>query len=111
MADNNFFSHTGLDGSTCVSRNVKAGYTDWLKFAENLAAGQETPEQAVRAWMKSKSHKANILSKDLKEIGVGCAYNKDSRYGYYWVQEFATKQPQIKEAAGKTRQKANGGNV
>jgi uncharacterized protein YkwD len=90
MAVNNFFAHKGLDGSTLVSRAEAAGYTSWSFLGENLAAGQPTPERVVTAWMKSPTHRANILSSEAHEIGFGLARNASSKYRVYWAMEIGT---------------------
>ena len=49
------------------------GLSRWA-YGENIAWGLEqrgTPEAIVDAWMHSPPHKANILNRDFKEIGVG----------------------------------------
>ncbi len=38
---------------------------------ENVAVGQETAEQVVRAWMNSSGHRANILNPRWKFMGYG----------------------------------------
>jgi uncharacterized protein YkwD len=91
MARENFFSHKGLDGSTLVSRAEAAGYVTWSFLAENLAAGQQTPEKLVAAWMKSPSHRANILSEEGVEVGFGRAYNPGSKYRIYWAMEMGPR--------------------
>lgn len=55
---------------------------------ENIAAGQTTPAQVVDAWMNSPGHRANILERAYKYIGVGYV-NSGSGYRHYWVQMFA----------------------
>ena len=45
MNQNNYFSHTGLNGSTAGQRITAAGY-QWRSYGENLAKGY-TSEQAV----------------------------------------------------------------
>ena len=40
----------------------------------------------MRAWMNSPGHRANILSKNYTQIGVGAA--KKSNGTLYWTQEF-----------------------
>lgn len=84
MADNNFFSHTGSDGDTLRQRLAEVGYS-YRVAAENIAAGYPTPEQVFQAWMNSSGHRANILRSDVREIGVGDAYEAASRYDYYWT--------------------------
>jgi uncharacterized protein YkwD len=91
MANQNFFSHTGLDGSTFTSRNTAAGYTGYRWMGENIAAGQASPQEVMSGWMASPGHKANILNTRAKEIGVGYATSNSSRYKKYWVQEFGAR--------------------
>lgn len=89
MADLNFFSHTGRDGSRAGDRMEDAGY-DWRGWGENIAAGQKTPEQVVQAWINSSGHRANMLNSNWEEIGVGYVKDTDgSGYGHYWTQNFA----------------------
>jgi uncharacterized protein YkwD len=91
MANANFFSHTGPDGSNVTARAEKAGYTSWVFLAENLAAGQPTPDRVVQAWMNSPTHRANILAPEAKEVGLGHAFNPNARFGNYWALEFGTQ--------------------
>lgn len=93
MAHNDFFSHTGSDGSLPWDRMAAEGY-NWSRAAENIAAGYPTPEQAVTAWMNSPGHRNNILNCDLVDTGVGHVYLADDRgdvnYGHYWTHVFGT---------------------
>ena len=91
MANANFFSHTAPDGSTLVGRAEAAGYATWSFLAENLAGGQPTPEKVVTAWMNSPGHRANILSAEATEVGVGHAYKPGTRFGNYWALEFGSR--------------------
>jgi uncharacterized protein YkwD len=81
MAVNDYFSHTSQDGRTFADRIRAAGYPS--PAAENIAAGQRSAAEVMRAWMNSSGHRANILNCDLKAIGVGL----DTR-GWYWTQNF-----------------------
>ncbi|MFP3338704.1 CAP domain-containing protein, partial [Micrococcus sp. SIMBA_131] len=56
---------------------------------ENIAAGQATPEEVVKAWMNSEGHRKNILNPGYTEIGVG--YISGGSYGHYWTQMFISK--------------------
>jgi len=91
MADQGFFSHQGPDGSTFISRALAAGYRGATYLAENIAAGQTSPEQVVASWMASPSHRANILSPWVTEMGVGYAARPGSPYGTYWVLELGSR--------------------
>ncbi|WP_370964144.1 CAP domain-containing protein [Amycolatopsis sp. cg9] len=87
MARYRYFSHTGRAGEDPAARISAAGYR-WQRWAENIAAGQRTPEQVVDSWMHSPVHKANILDCRLTELGVG--YTVDSARKAYWTQDFGT---------------------
>lgn len=84
MACNNYFSHSGLDSSTVATRIERQGY-HWSAAGENIGAGYSSPESVVSGWMNSDGHRANILSADFTEIGIGYAFGADSDYGAYWT--------------------------
>lgn len=85
MAQNNYFSHTNLSGQSPFDRMRLAGIS-YRSAAENIAAGQRTPQEVVNAWMNSSGHRANILNSSVTEMGVGI-YSGGS-YGVYWTQLF-----------------------
>jgi len=78
------FSHTRPNGSKCFTAMPQRGNV----LGENLAGGQTSPKQVVQAWMDSKTHRENMLSKKYTEIGVVYYYQSKSRYKHYWVQHF-----------------------
>ena len=78
------FSHTRPDGSKCFTAMPQVGHV----IGENLAGGQSSPKQVVKAWMDSKTHRDNILSKNFREIGIVYYYQSNSKYKHYWVQHF-----------------------
>jgi len=104
MATADFFSHTGLDGSTLTSRAGVAGYTGWTWLGENIAAGQSTADQVFQAWMNSPGHRANILSSKAREIGIGHALTATSRYRHYWAMELGDRPGAAPPAATPTAQ-------
>ena len=81
--------HTRPDGTTCTGAFNENGiiYGGW---GENIAAGQDSPESVVDAWMNSPSHRAAILNKDYTYMGVGYYYIENDHQSYYhfWTQEF-----------------------
>ena len=91
MAYGDFFSHSGVNGSTLDDRLSTAGYA-YDAAGENIAAGLATPTAVVQAWMKSPEHRANILDPDLQEMGLGfCLLDNDTgttNFRYYWTQDF-----------------------
>jgi len=81
MIANDFFSHTGSDGSQPWDRMEDAGYS-WGSAAENIAYGQTSVKEVMNAWMNSPGHKANILGGN---VHFGAAWENQ-----YWVQKFAS---------------------
>lgn len=68
MLEKNYWAHTSPDGVTPWYFIKKVGY-DYKYAGENLARGFNTASDVVNAWMDSKTHRKNILSKDYKDIG------------------------------------------
>jgi uncharacterized protein YkwD len=89
MATKNFFSHAGYDASSLRDKFARAGYPMTIG-AENIAAVHATPVNVVRAWMRSPGHRANILNKSVREIGIGYFYYRHSQYVYYWTADFGS---------------------
>ena len=61
---------------------TKSGYSYW-KAGENIAYGANiysSPVYIVDAWMKSRAHRAVILTRTFREIGVGAVKTEDG-YG------------------------------
>ena len=88
MASGNYFSHNSRDGAGPAARVERAGY-DYGRTAENIAAGQMTPEAAMTAWVTSPGHCANLMSAEYTEMGVAMASNRHSSMGAYWTQVLA----------------------
>ena len=59
----------------------------WLACAENIAMGQESPQDVLKSWMGSQGHRANILSPAYTHLGVGVARVNGQ---FYWSQNFLT---------------------
>jgi uncharacterized protein YkwD len=74
IANRHFFAHVNPDGQTPADRIAAAGYPRSPLVGENILWGEEragTPVRAVRAWMHSPGHRANILQPRYTEIGIG----------------------------------------
>jgi uncharacterized protein YkwD len=77
MVRRDYFSHTAPGGVSFVDRILRQDYVrprqGWA-LGENLAWGSyrlATPKAIVRSWMRSPGHRANILSRRFREIGIG----------------------------------------
>ena len=77
MVGARFFDHTTPGGSTMLDRIRRTGYTSGARawsVGENIAWGSgrlATAAQIHRAWMRSPGHRANILQRSFREIGIG----------------------------------------
>lgn len=85
MRVRNFFDHTNPDGIGPSTRLSNAGVA-WWSMGENIARGQDTPQQVVDAWMNSTGHRANILNSNYTHLGVGVHIGPPQ--GPWWVQVF-----------------------
>ena len=88
MADKGYFEHTSPTYGTPFQMLQDFG-VHYSSAGENIAAGQQTPEQVMNSWMNSSGHRANILNKSFTEIGIG--YYQGGSYGVYWTQLFIGK--------------------
>ncbi len=87
MAINDYFSHTGMNGSNFSQRSIDAGYTG-LPRGENIAAGNSGVAATFNQWKNSSGHLNNMLNSNANEMGIGHAFDNSSTYGHYWTQIF-----------------------
>lgn len=55
--------------------------SDWQVLGENIGAGW-SPEDLVRAWMRSPAHRRNLLDERFERIGIGGIRRPD---GSLWM--------------------------
>ncbi|MBI2627013.1 MAG: hypothetical protein HYW77_02100 [Parcubacteria group bacterium] len=72
MAKKEYFAHTSPEGISPWFWLKKVGY-NYSRAGENLAVHFVDSQDVVNAWMKSPSHKANILNENYTEIGIATA--------------------------------------
>ena len=83
MACNDFFLHSGSDGTWVGDRLTSAGYTNSY-YLELLAIG--LPGDAIIQWKRyPKKEWELVINSRVTEIGVGYVYSKFSSYGGYWT--------------------------
>lgn len=85
MRKNNYFDHNSPVYGSPFDMMKSFGIT-YQAAGENIAMGQQTPDEVVKAWMNSPGHRANILNEQFTHIGVGFDEN-----GNYWTQQFIGK--------------------
>src|SRR5262249_43814500 len=72
-----------LDGKTSKERAREAGYPGVVGENVYLSIRPEAgaaAEDAIRGWLKSPSHRANLLEKTYTELGTGMARSKRGRW-------------------------------
>ncbi len=72
MALRGYFSHTTPDGKLPWYFLDQVGYK-YSYAGENLAVNFFDSKDVAEAWMKSPTHKANVLNKEYTEMGIGVA--------------------------------------
>jgi uncharacterized protein YkwD len=70
----------------------RQGY-EWSWVGENIFATGNTsaaaPQQAFDWWMNSALHRANLMSSNYVDIGIGYSYYSESSYRGYFTAVFA----------------------
>lgn len=87
MINRKFFAHNDPDGKSPFDR-MKAAGINYSYAGENLAINSNVTT-AEQAFMNSPGHRANILSPNYTDVGVGVRY--DAKGSAYVVQEFIGK--------------------
>lgn len=87
LNDKNYFSHNSPTYGTPFEMMNQFGIS-YSYAAENIAKGQRTPEEVVKAWLASEGHRRNIMNPQLTQIGVGFVKGNNS---YCWTQMFIGK--------------------
>jgi uncharacterized YkwD family protein len=88
MMNKGYFSHQSPTYGSPFDMMKQFGIT-YRAAGENIAKGQQTPQEVMKAWMNSEGHRANILNGSFTHIGVG--FVKDSQGMTYWTQMFIGK--------------------
>jgi uncharacterized protein YkwD len=89
MVRRHYMDHTNPEGQDPGDRMAAAGYRG-STWGENIAAGYDTAQKVVAAWMQSDGHRKNILNCRFTSIGIGYDPGQvKSDYGPgSWVQDF-----------------------
>lgn len=90
MAARGYFSHLGPDGEAPWKWFRSVGYY-YYNAGENLAVHFTDAAALNRAWMKSPTHKANIINPVYTKIGIGIAQGYYQGYKTMFVVQFFAK--------------------
>lgn len=88
MIRRDYFAHGN------VGKRLKRNGYNWSRCAENIYQdpGSPSTNPAFDAWMKSSSHRSNILNGKFREVGIGLAtgsYNGERKT--MWTADFGTR--------------------
>jgi uncharacterized protein YkwD len=83
MGARGFFGHDSADG-TSFDRRIAQFYParparTWIVGENLLWATDVSAREAVRMWMRSPAHRANVLSGRFREIGLGAVRARGAR--------------------------------
>lgn len=89
MVRRHYMDHTNPDGQDPGDRMAAAGYRG-SGWGENIAAGYDSAQKVVAAWMQSDGHRKNILNCKFTSIGIGydAGRVKSDLGPGSWVQDF-----------------------
>ncbi len=96
MAEHGKLTHEGTDGSDPPKRIKRAGYV-YKECGENVAYGQDSVGEAMRAWLESPPHRKNILG-NFTEMGGAIAKGSDGTP--YWCVDFGRPIAPVDPAGG-----------
>ena len=88
MHANNFFSHTGSDGSTFDERIRDEGY-DFRSAGENIGVGHRDEASVLARWVLSPGHQANNVNPNHEHFALAKAGGNGSQR--YWVLVLASE--------------------
>jgi uncharacterized protein YkwD len=75
------FQHDSLNGAPFWTRLVKAGFPSRRRMGENLAmvsgCNRAAARTTVSMWMASPGHRANLLNRRFRFVGVGAFTDAD----------------------------------
>ncbi len=91
MANEGYFNHDThnkvkgkLMNSMSTFDRIQQFYPGFTN-CENIAAGSSDYMGVYQQWFNSPGHKENMFNATSNIIGVGCYYDENSPFGYYWV--------------------------
>jgi uncharacterized protein YkwD len=83
MAQKGYFSHDSANGGSFFKRIASfytyRGYSNW-SAGENIlySTPDIDPAGALRLWMNSPAHRANLLNRSWREIGLGAVHSSSA---------------------------------
>lgn len=88
MADADKMGHD-VDGRSLLGARLKSYGYQFSNAGENVAAGYHTLAEAFSGWRQSPPHDRGMKDPDMSLMGIGTAYNPNSKYKVFWCLIFA----------------------
>ncbi|WP_181704638.1 CAP domain-containing protein [Chthonobacter rhizosphaerae] len=88
MAAADRMSHSLSDEARLGNRLKANGYA-FEAAGENIAAGYRTLAEAFSGWRESPAHDRGMKDRDMTHMGIGTAFNPNSKYKVFWCLIFS----------------------
>ena len=84
MSRHHLMTHYSSSGATWLTRLRSFGFHgNWA--GENLGVGLWSPRRMLRSWIASAPHRANLLGRHYRWIGIGISRGIWSGHAAYYV--------------------------
>ena len=80
----------GHDVAGAFGQRIAGSGYDAKSAYENVGAGYHTLAEAFSGWRGSPGHRANMLQRNVTQIGIASAYAPGSKYKVFWALILAT---------------------
>jgi uncharacterized protein YkwD len=78
-----------VDGKSLLGTRLHDYGYAFSNAGENVAAGYHTLAEAFSGWRQSPPHDRGMKDRDMTLMGIGTAYNPNSKYKVFWCLIFA----------------------
>ncbi|WP_237153319.1 CAP domain-containing protein [Oryzibacter oryziterrae] len=78
-----------VDGHSMLGDRLKSYGYAFANAGENVAAGYHTIAEAFSGWRQSPPHDRGMKDPEMTLMGIGTAYNPNSKYKVFWSLIFA----------------------
>jgi uncharacterized protein YkwD len=86
MGSRGLYGHEIGPGTDFKSRILAAGFNN--SSGENIGVGYSSVDKALKGWLKSPSHRKNMMKRNYNLAGLAYGFNtsgKNPRYTHFWV--------------------------
>jgi uncharacterized protein YkwD len=73
-----------VDGQSLLGQRLKSYGYPFSNAGENVAAGYHTLAEAFSGWRQSPPHDRGMKDPEMSLMGIGTAYNPNSKYKVFW---------------------------